>query len=268
MSHDRAGGDPGPGRLGAVARVGLAAWVFVGDLDGLGVAPVDAHHLGRVLRLRPGEVVGASDGAGRWRTAEVAAVGGRGLRLVPTGPVETEPAPGPPVTVGFSLVKGDRPELVVQKLTELGVDRILPLAAVRSVVRWDPERAARGVDRLRQVVREAAMQSRRARLPEVGQVAGVVAAAAALAGLGALCHQGGTGGPSLGRPALFVGPEGGWDEAELACGLPTVDLGPTTLRAETAAIAAAVLLCGLRSATVREAERPASPIRARSEGLD
>jgi len=170
-----------------------------------------------------------------------------------------DPAPQPPVTIGFALVKGDRPELVVQKLTELGVDRILPLAAARSVVRWDPERAARGVARLAHVAREAAMQCRRSRLPEVGDVVTVAAAAAALREIGGLCEQGGTEVPSLRRPALLVGPEGGWDGAEEECGLPLVGLGDATLRAETAAIAAAVLICGLRSATVGEGNQASHP---------
>ncbi len=71
------------------------------------------------------------------------------------------------LTVGFALVKGERPELIVQKLTELGIDRIVPFVAERSVVRWDGDRAAGHVERLRRVAREAAMQSRRCWLPEV-----------------------------------------------------------------------------------------------------
>ena len=231
---------------------GWAAWAFVEDLEAPELDPADAHHLGRVLRVRPGEPVGVSDGGGQWRPCAVTAVDGRGVHLEPLGAVATEPAGRPAVTVGFSLVKGDRPELVVQKLTELGVDRIVPVAARRSVVVWDPERGARKLARLRQVAREAAMQSRRPWLPEVTDTTTVAAAAATLGAAAALCHQGGVARPSLRRPALLTGPEGGWDEEELATGLPLVDLGPTTLRAETAAIAAAVLLCGLRSATVRE----------------
>ena len=233
-----------------------AAWVFVSDLDELRLGPSDVHHLSRVLRLRRGEEVGASDGAGRWRLCEVAAAGGGDVRLEPVGPVGADDPPQPTITVGFSLVKGDRPELVVQKLTELGVDRILPLAAARSVVRWDADRSARGVARFRQVAREAAMQARRTRLPEVAPVTPVAAAARAVGAAGGLCEQGGDEPLSLRRPALLVGPEGGWDPAEAACGLPTVGLGPTTLRAETAAIAAGVLLCALRSATVGEQSAP------------
>lgn len=224
------------------------AWAFVDDLEELNLASADAHHLGRVLRLRLGESVGVSDGAGRWRPCVVAVAGD--VRLEPVGPVVAEPAPQRPITIGFSLVKGERPELVVQKLTELGVDRILPLAAARSVVRWDPERALRGVVRLRQVAREAAMQARRVRLPEVADLETVVWAAQAAGPGGALCDQGGHSPLGLDRPTLLIGPEGGWDPAELGCGLPRIGLGPTTLRAETAAIAAAVLLCGLRAAVV------------------
>ncbi len=232
-----------------------AAWVFVDDLEAVALAPADVHHLGRVLRLRLGESVGVSDGAGRWRPCVVAAAGE--VCLEPVGPVVTEPAPHPPITIGFSLVKGDRPELVVQKLTELGVDRILLLAAARSVVRWEPARAAKGMTRLRQVAREAAMQARRARLPQVADVQTVAAAAQVAGSGGALCDQGGATPLGLARPTLLIGPEGGWDPAELGCGLPTVELCPTTLRSETAAIAAGVLLCGLRAATVDEVGGPA-----------
>jgi 16S rRNA (uracil1498-N3)-methyltransferase len=246
VTAEPSGGGPGDG-----SNRKLAGWVFVEDLDGLELEPGDAHHLGRVLRLRPGQEVGASDGAGRWRPCRVSAAGAA-LRLEATGPVAAEPAPEPPVTIGFSLVKGDRPELVVQKLTELGVDRILLLAAARSVVRWDDARTARGMARLRQVAREAAMQSRRTRLPEVVGVTTVAEAATTLGESGGLCEQGGSARPSLRRPALLVGPEGGWDPLEVASGLPRVGLGPTTLRAETGAITAAVLLCALRSTTVRE----------------
>lgn len=237
-----------------VARTGMAAWVFVDDLETITLASDDDHHLGRVLRLRPGETVGASDGCGRWRACEVAIADGRTVRLDPCGPVVVDPEPYPVVTIGFSLVKGDRPELVVQKLTELGVDRIVPLAAARSVVRWDEDRAVRGLVRLRQVAREAAMQSRRSRLAEVAGVATVAAAAYTVGGSGGLCAQGGPDRLGLDRAALLIGPEGGWDDTELACGLPLVGLGPTTLRAETAAIAAAVLLVALRSGTVRSGQ--------------
>ena len=86
------------------------------------------------------------------------------------------------LTIGFALTKGDKPELVVQKLTELGVDRIVPFVAERSVVRWDDDKAARNVERWRAIAREAAAQAHRPWLPEVAEVrpfAEVVAAVGA-----------------------------------------------------------------------------------------
>jgi len=90
--------------------------------------------------------------------------------LVPDGPAVVDEYPATEVTVAFAPTKGDRPEWVAQKLTELGVDRIVPLRTSRSVVRWEEDRAAKSVERLRRVVREAASQCRRARLPEVTDV--------------------------------------------------------------------------------------------------
>jgi 16S rRNA (uracil1498-N3)-methyltransferase len=170
------------------------------------------------------------------------------VALEPEGPVIYEEPPLPAVAVGFVVTKGSRPEWVVQKLTEVGVDRIVPLSSSRSVVRWDTPRADRNVERLRRVAREAAMQSRRNRLPEVTDV--LRFAEVAVAGA-ALAEPGGAA-PSLERPFVLVGPEGGWDRAEMACGLPLVGLGPTLLRAETAAVSAGVLLCALRAGLVSD----------------
>jgi 16S rRNA (uracil1498-N3)-methyltransferase len=220
-----------------------SAHVFVDDLDAPALSPDDRHHLGRVLRLRPGETVSVSDGAGAWRRCEWTEAGA----LEPVGAVEHVPRPAPPITVGFALLKGDRPEWVVQKLTELGVDRIVPLATARTVVRWTGDRALRHRERLRTVAREAAMQSRRAWLPEVTDVT-ELADVASLPGA-ALAEPGGAP-PSLDRPVVLVGPEGGWAPEEVALGLPTVDLGPTVLRAETAAVAVAAVLGALRQGQV------------------
>ena len=226
-----------------------AAHAFVADVAAPVLEDEDRHHLDRVLRLQPGQAVTVSDGGGRWRLCTWRAGGG----LEPAGEASEEASPGPTVTVAFALTKGARPEWVVQKLTEVGVDRIVPFRAARSVVRWDEDKAAAQAARWRRVARQAAMQSRRARLAEVGEVvdfAGVVALAGSM---GTLAVPGGTA-PSLERPAVLVGPEGGWSDAELSCGLPAVGLGATVLRAETAAMAAGVLLCGLRSGTILPSE--------------
>jgi 16S rRNA (uracil1498-N3)-methyltransferase len=222
-------------------RHGAAAHVFVDDVASPVLAPDDAHHLARVLRLRAGEEVTVADGRGGWRVCTFA----DGPRLEAVGEVLAVARPEVAVTVAFALTKGDKPELAVQKLTELGVDRIVPVTAARSVVQWDHAKAARNVARLRAVARAAAMQSRRAFLPIVEDVTEL----AALPGV-ALAHL--NGAPLDGSvTAIAVGPEGGWSDEELAGVARHVDLGPTTLRAETAAVAAGVLLTALRDGRVR-----------------
>lgn len=235
------------------ARVDAAAQVFVDDLEALVVEDEDAHHLVRALRLRPGEVVVAADGRGGWRPCLIAAgadrrgtTDGAGL-LEPDGPVEHEQSPTPAVTVAFVPVKGERPEWVVQKLTELGVDTVVVLRSARSVVHWDGDRGERSLERLRRVAREAAAQSRRARLPELRGVVGLSELGAALAPAPLALADPGGGRLHPGVLALAVGPEGGWDQAERELpGTERISLGPSILRAETAAVAAGTLLCALR----------------------
>ncbi len=238
-------GDRGRGPVPGTAPDGRGGpHAFVADLAAPRLDDADHHHLARVLRLRDGDPMTVGDGRGAWRPAR--------FRLDPEagpdadGEVIEVAAAERPVAVGFSLIKGGRPELVVQKLTELGVDRILPLAAERSVVRWDESRAAANLERFRRVAREAAMQSRRVHLSEVVAV-GRPADVADGPGL-AVAEPGGEplGGPGTDPvDVVLVGPEGGWTDDELA-GRRTVGLGSTVLRAETAAIAAGTLLVALR----------------------
>jgi 16S rRNA (uracil1498-N3)-methyltransferase len=194
-----------------------------------------------VLRLRPGQEVTVADGAGRWRRCAF------GPELEPLGEVEAEPQPRPEITVAFALVKGQRPEWAVQKLTEVGVDRIVPLLAARSVVQGS------SVARLRRVAREAAVQSRRAWLPAVDDVC-PAATVAAWPGAALASPDGGP--PRLDLPVVLVGPEGGWDRRELGLDVPRVGLGPRVLRTETAAVVAGALLCALRAGVVTS---PADP---------
>lgn len=233
------------------ASVDAVAQVFVDDLE----APVpdddDVRHLSRVLRLRQGEPVVAADGAGSWRLCRFVASPPGAASLAPDGPVQLEPVPRHPVTIGFVPVKGERPEWVVQKLTELGVDRIVVLRSARAVVRWDGDRRVKALERLGRVAREAAAQSRRARLPSLDGVwdLATLASEAAPDGL-ALAHPGGPP-PHDALRCLAVGPEGGWGQDERAQGMGLVGLGPGVLRAETAAVAAGTLLCALRDGVVR-----------------
>ncbi len=232
------------------------------DLEALPVEHDDERHLAQVLRLRRGETVVACDGAGRWRVCRFTGRLAHGTThspiLEPDGPVVTSGRADPEVTVAFVPVKGGRPEWVAQKLTEAGVDRIVVIDSLRAVVRWDGGRRHRAVERLRRVAREAAAQSRRAWLPEVDGAADLDDLRARLAPVPLALAQLGGDPPTVGAPAVAVGPEGGWDASEVA-DRPLVGLGPQVLRAETAAVAAGLLLCSLRAGLVGPAPGPGPP---------
>jgi 16S rRNA (uracil1498-N3)-methyltransferase len=226
---------------------GAAAHVLVEDLSGpvLALSEDDSRHLSSVLRLRPGEAVAATDGRG----GLVPCVWSAGGRLEVAGPVVVSAPRSPRLTVGFVPVKGDRPDWAVQKLTELGVDRIVLLSSERSVVRWEGGRAAAHLARLERVARSALMQSRQVWLPEI---VGVVPVPELLAGAGPGVAVADIGGAPLGAgvDTVLVGPEGGWSDAERALSAATVGLGSGVLRAETAAVAAGVLLTAVRAGLV------------------
>jgi len=277
-----AGGQGERGAAGGGQGERGAAHVFVDDLEHPVLVDDDHRHLERVLRLRAGETVSAADDAGGWRLLRWEGAG----RLTPAGGIEHHARPEPAITVAFALMKGDRLDWVVQKLTELGVDRIIPMTTQRVIVRWDEARADRAVHRLRSVARAAAMQSRRVWLPRVDGVrsfsdlateaaadrateaaadratesaagrdeggeaeGGPAVLGPAVLGPAVLAVPGG-GSFGLDRPTVLIGPEGGWSPDEVSCGLPTVGLGPTILRVETAAAAAGLLLMALRSGIV------------------
>lgn len=216
--------------------------MFVSDLHArtISLDPVDDHHLRRVLRLRPGESVTASDGRGSWRWCTLATGG-----LEPAGDVVVTVPPEPAITVAFALVKGDRPEWIVQKLTELGVDRIVPFESARTVVRWrGTAKEDHHVARLRKVAREAAMQSRRLVLPDVTTVRAV---AEVFADPAMAAAEPGGERPTAPITAVAIGPEGGFTSEELALAKRHIALPGGVLRAETAAIAAGVVLAAARA---------------------
>jgi 16S rRNA (uracil1498-N3)-methyltransferase len=223
------------------ASAGAAAHAFVDDLDAPTLSPADRHHLERVLRLRSGAPITVSDGRGGWRRCRF------GKELGPDGVVNRMTRPHPEIAVAFALTKGEKPERVVQQLTEAGVDRILPFVADRTVVRWDEGRVSRHESRFEAVARAAAMQSRRVWLPEVCPMSDFPAVARLP---GAARAEIGGRPPTLDHPVVLVGPEGGWSDAERAIDLPVVALSGQVLRAETAAIAAGVLLTALRVSLV------------------
>lgn len=251
----------GPGARGCPpegwpADVPASAHLFIASAADLGgtieVGGEDGHHLARVLRLRTGEAVTVADGAGVWRPYRVTEVAAPGVHLEATAAIRQEPTPSRRLAVAFALTKGDKPDLVVQKLTELGVDRIAPVLAERSVSRPDPDRAGSAAERWRRIAREAARQCRRATLPAVEDVAPL----AALSGHPGLvvAERGGLPAEDLGSPPgdevlVVVGPEGGLADPEVDALAPwaRLDLGPHILRAETAAIAAAAILVARRT---------------------
>jgi 16S rRNA (uracil1498-N3)-methyltransferase len=193
------------------------------------------HHLRRVLRLRDRDAVSVTDGQGRWCLA-VVIVDGNALRLEATAPVVVEPAPTRTITIAAAMPKGDRLDWMVQKVTELGVDRLVLLHAEHSVVRWKPDRAEHQLARLQRIADEALRQSRRV----LRMTIDAPVAATDVLGHFVVAEPGGRT-IRAGDTAVAVGPEGGWSASELAVCRDRIDLGPTILRTETAAVAVSTL---------------------------
>jgi 16S rRNA (uracil1498-N3)-methyltransferase len=168
--------------------------------------------------------------------------------------VRREPDVAPRVGVALALTKSL--DVSVARATELGIAFVEPVATAHSVVHWDGDRVARGLERLRTVVREAAAQSRRARLPDVRPPTTVPQ----LAGRPGLVIADRTGSPvaALGAEppegwTVLVGPEGGFAPGELDAlsGAPRVAVGPFVLKAETAPVAVvAALMSQIRPGSV------------------
>lgn len=239
-----------------------------------------AHQIRSVLRLRPGDRIDLLDGSGIMYVARILEVSRLGV--VAEVLERQRPATEPRVELELyqALLKGPKMELVLQKATEIGVSRFVPVLSERCVSRPDPSDLGRRLERWRAIVREAAEQSGRAILPVVGPLGSFEEACrsareADLAMMaweeergvgirGAIRERGLAGDapptspqpPPVGeegpghrpRIALLVGPEGGFSprEADVArnSGVRVVSLGPRILRAETAAlVASALVLC-------------------------
>lgn len=196
------------------------------------LSSAQTHHLMHVLRLREGAKVAVVDGRGSWTTAIL-----RGEKLYPECDLFFEERDAERA-IAFSLPKGDKAQLVVQKLTEIGISRIMPITTRFTVVRWDDAKMQARIERLRVISAEATMQSRQTWLSRIDDLTPFSALESAER---VLAHWGGE--PiAVGDTCIAIGPEGGWSEEELASASRLVDLGPSVLRSETAAIAAAILL--------------------------
>jgi 16S rRNA (uracil1498-N3)-methyltransferase len=214
----------------------------------------EGRHAVSVKRLRAGEDVVLTDGSGRWADCVVLGTEGKDRLILQLDSVHEEPPEQPRVTVVQALPKGDRGELAVETMTEVGVDAIVPWAAARCITQWKGDRGAKALGKWRATAREAGKQSRRVRFPEVAEAATTKQVAALLAGaeFAAVLHESGDAPlataelPSTGEIVLVVGPEGGVAPEELAlfeeAGAKPYRLGRSVLRTSTAGTAAAAVL--------------------------
>jgi 16S rRNA (uracil1498-N3)-methyltransferase len=215
----------------------------------------EGRHAAAVRRLQAGEELVIADGRGAAAACVVESVHGKDSLALRVERTWTEPQPQPRIVLAQALIKGDRGELAVELATETGVDAIVPWRASRSIVKWeDGPRGAKALARWRSTAREAAKQSRRAWIPDVAepattrQLADLVRKSAVTiildAAAGAGMHE--VALPTEGDLVLVVGPEGGISESESetlrAAGAQVARLGPTVLRASTAAAAAIAAL--------------------------
>ncbi|GGN24435.1 ribosomal RNA small subunit methyltransferase E [Lentzea pudingi] len=210
----------------------------------------EGRHAATVKRLRVGEELVLSDGSGAQVRCSVVAVekDALALRVVERW---VEPEPAPRVVLAQALVKGDRGELAVELATEAGVDGVVPWRATRCITKWeDGPRGAKALGRWRSTVREAAKQARRARVPVVDEPVSTAQLShrVSSSALTLVLHESATERladvslPDSGDVLLVVGPEGGITPEELetlrSSGARVVRLGPTVLRASTAAAVA------------------------------
>ncbi len=232
---------------------------WVPSLDGarvgarVEVTGEEAHHAVAVRRLRVGEHVMLTDGQGRAVVGDVSSTGKRALEVTVDTLVD-EPLPDPVVTVVQAIPKGNRGELAVEMLTEIGVARVVPWAAARSVAVWKGERAGKSVERWRATAREASKQARRAWFAGVDDLASTDQVADLVGGadLAVVLHEAAGHAlasltvPPRGHVVVVVGPEGGLTDEEVArfeeAGAVAVRLGSEVLRTSTAGVAAVAAL--------------------------
>lgn len=209
----------------------------------------EGRHAVVVRRIRAGERILLTDGAGTAAEATVLTTTKAALTARLDAVVRHD-EPAPRITVVQAIPKGERADLTVEVLTEVGADAIVPWSAARSVGVWRGDRAAKSLARWRTTAREAGKQSRRVRFPEVTDPAATAEVAALLAGadLALVLHESALRPladlpvPQEGTVVLVVGPEGGIAEDELAAfaeaGAHVCRLGDTVLRTSTAGVAA------------------------------
>ncbi|MCA8997649.1 MAG: 16S rRNA (uracil(1498)-N(3))-methyltransferase [Planctomycetaceae bacterium] len=213
----------------------------------------DAHHLGRVLRAQPGQQVELFDGQGTFALATVRSVSKRGVQLQLASAPQKTVRQFPSLTLAVAPPKGERLRWLIEKSTELGVDRLIPLQTERTVV----HPGDRKLDKLRQVVIEACKQCRRNWLMQIEELTPLPEFLAECLSNGSRVFVGDQNGQpwadeggdwnATKQPSVaIVGPEGGLSSEELVsleeAGAIPISVAPHILRVETAAIAIATLL--------------------------
>jgi len=225
----------------------------------LALEPSAAGHLVRVLRMQAGDPLAVFDGLGREHHATVAQANGKRVEIEVGEALEPVREAPLAITLAQGVARGERMDFAIQKATELGVARIVPLLTQRSVVKLDARQAAARLEHWRGIAIGACEQCGRATLPAIEpprpldeHLAAVPRAPGASLRL-VLVPGAGAGPAALGRPAgpleLLVGPEGGLEDGEtelaLRQGYRALSLGPRILRTETAGIAAIAALQAL-----------------------
>ncbi|MCI1007995.1 MAG: 16S rRNA (uracil(1498)-N(3))-methyltransferase [Pseudomonas sp. PGPPP4] len=226
-----------------LTRCHLDLPLALGRLD---LPEAQAHYLGRVLRLAPGDAVQLFDGSGREYLGQVAEVGKKTLSVELTEELPGQPDSPLRIHLGQGLSRGERMDWAIQKATELGVAEITPLVSERCEVRLKDERADKRLQHWRQVAISACEQCGRSTVPLIHPPQLLADWQATLdADLKLVLHPVAEPLESHARPtrlALLIGPEGGLSEAEVtaarAAGFQPARLGPRVLRTETAPVVA------------------------------
>jgi 16S rRNA (uracil1498-N3)-methyltransferase len=221
-----------------------------GDL--IDLPPEEAHHLTHVLRLGAGDEIAVFDGRGAERRARVERTGRRGARVRLLDSMPTAPEPRVALTLAQAILKGDRMDAVVRDATMLGVAAVQPLVTRRTIGRAPAARAGSARERWRRIAIASAKQCRRAVVPEVLQAVdfeewvGGVEGGVILVEPGVPHHEQSMPDSPVSRAVLVVGPEGGWEAAELDAArrarFRPLTLGALTLRAEAAPLVAIAAL--------------------------
>ena len=218
----------------------------------------DAAHISRVLRMKSGDLAIVCDGRKTDCLCRIITADSSCVELEILDKRENEAEPSVYLRLFQCLPKGDKLEFIVQKAVELGASEVIPVVSKRCVSRPDPKSAAKKLERYRRIAEEAAKQCGRGILPKIGETISFGEAVKSVnpKGLGLIFYECGgesltalTSGVNSGFIDVFIGSEGGFEEAEvelaLKAGIHAATLGKRILRCETAPIAAISVLMNL-----------------------